>query len=745
MLKRFLLAVILIVVSSSLGFAAESLTDIEVRINGESVKLEDPLILKAGRILAPARFMFDQLGIDMQWDTENEVASALIGDLTIDIPLESREVTVYGETETLDIPAQVFHGKTYLPVRFIVESLGTHVHWSETLRTIDIVTPDIFDPPELKDIQQPILHVAYPPRSPHSLYGSPVYVFGTTNSYAHVAVTVNGRAVEKHDPRTGNFLTMVEVPRGEEYLLEITATDRQGLTTTIERLVNYPDPPKVMPEDPLDIHTAHLVPSQNQALGAGDTLQVIVRGSPGAEASFTIGDDGSRIEMPVVENPPWPFAQGEIYAGTYTVREEDGVNEEPAPKPIVVTLRRDEEEVRRELPGKVSFLPRTPYKIIEVKEQEELEGTAWLWAVGDHTFILHTPTRCGTGNPTSIIGYLAEGTRYEVAGISGDYYRVKLTDEKTVLIHQDAVTEVQNVNAVRSTLSKLTLRENEERISIRFDTSERIPFLVQESADRLELDFYGVRHGEAPPVSGHAGFIRNLEVKANAGGHAGTMKITVELEKEMWGYLPSWDGNKLVLDIHKPPLIDAKRPLTGKTILVDPGHGGLDSGAIGPGHLHEKDVVLEMSLLLACMLQSEGANVLLTREEDEALDLFRRTDFLMEKEVDLFISVHANAHPHGADAVATRGVMTLYNHNHHEKLAQIMLDAMAEGMGMPAVRAWKTVLAVTRHTHVPSVLVEAGYMMHPEDSWYILHPAGQEKFAAAITKGIREYFLSFSD
>jgi len=325
-LKNVLLAVTFMLISSSLSFAAESLTDIEVRINGETIELEDPLIIKDGRILVPARFMFDQLGVDMEWDAENKMASAIIGNLTIDIPLESREVIVYGETETLDIPAQVFHGKTYLPMRFIGESLGTHVYWSEQLRTIDIVTYEHFDPPELKDRQQPILHVAYPPRSPYSLYASPVYVFGTTNSYSHVAVTVNGTPVEKHDPRTGNFLTMVEVPRGEDYPIAVTATDRQGLTTTIERLVNYPEPPEAMPADPLDIHTAHLVPSDNQALGLGDTLQVIVRGSPGAEASFTMGDDGARVTMSVVENPPWPFTEGEVYAGTYTVREEDGVN-----------------------------------------------------------------------------------------------------------------------------------------------------------------------------------------------------------------------------------------------------------------------------------------------------------------------------------------------------------------------------------------------------------------------------------
>jgi N-acetylmuramoyl-L-alanine amidase len=55
---------------------------------------------------------------------------------------------------------------------------------------------------------------------------------------------------------------------------------------------------------------------------------------------------------------------------------------------------------------------------------------------------------------------------------------------------------------------------------------------------------------------------------------------------------------------------------------------------------------------------------------------------------------------------------------------------------------WKRNIAVTRFTQFPCVLVEAGYMMHPEDNWYIFHPRGQEDFARAMKEGIKEYFLS---
>ena len=87
--------------------------------------------------------------------------------------------------------------------------------------------------------------------------------------------------------------------------------------------------------------------------------------------------------------------------------------------------------------------------------------------------------------------------------------------------------------------------------------------------------------------------------------------------------------------------------------------------------------------------------------------------------------------------------MTLYNYDHNEKLADIMLDTVTEEMDLPALYTWRRNIAVTRHTQFPSVLVEAGYMMHPQDNWYILHPSGQEKFARAMMEGIKEYFISF--
>jgi len=199
-----------------------------------------------------------------------------------------------------------------------------------------------------------------------------------------------------------------------------------------------------------------------------------------------------------------------------------------------------------------------------------------------------------------------------------------------------------------------------------------------------------------------------------------------------------------VVSLRKPPEISEGNPLKGRTIVIDPGHGGKYPGAIGPGDVHERDVVLEMGKYLRDMLEARGAEVIITRTEDVNVDLYERIDLAVEQEADLFISIHANAHAEGADAINYHGHMTLYNYAYNQKLSEIMLDSLVEGIGLPRKIVWqRNNLAVLRRPQVPSVLVETAFMMHPEDNWYLLQPEYQKEFAQAIMDGIVEYFLSF--
>jgi N-acetylmuramoyl-L-alanine amidase len=598
--------------------------------------------------------------------------------------------------------------------------------------------------PALEEEKQGLqLNLAYPPMSGFTYYGENLFVFGTTQAYSQTQVTVNGEPVELFDPRTGNFLTMIEIPRGEEFPIIVEATNAQE-TVTVERSVIYPAAWQPMPRQPLTTHATYLTPSESQVIRVGDTLRIAFQGSPGAEAVFWIGDRSNQVAMTELATPTGPPGEGGIYIAAYTVDEK--LLSEPGSvvaRSITVALRKNGAEVTRTLPGKVTVIAGPTYRAIEVRKEHELKKQGWLHAMYDGHFQLFANSLGGAGYSTSVVNYLVEGTRYEAVGMAGSYYRVNPSGNQAFLIHQDMVRVLEDGGVFQPTLSTIELLESEEKISLVLSAAERFPFYIEDGKDRLAVKLYGLSIDEDLIMPAVTGQVNKLALEVNAAEGPDSYRLLVETGFEMAAFARRWVGTKLVIDIYKPPQVSAENVLKDKTIIIDPGHGGLDSGAIGPGDIHEKDVVLAMSLYLRDLLVAEGAKVIMTRSEDEFVNLYDRPERIDQYNADLLISVHVNAHAHNTRATEIHGLMVLYNFAHNEALAEIMLSTMEAETDLPAFRTWRRNIAVLRHPQIPSVLVEAGYLMHPEDNWHILQPAGQKKLAGAMKEGIKNYFLSF--
>jgi len=742
-MKKIILVIIIISVAGISFFMFDQDKDIELVINDELIEPDNPVLLEDEVLYVPANPVFETLGAYTRWDPVNEVFHGILGEYELHLPVDSHEVTVDGETVAWNEPVILVDDTVYVPAAPAAEALGAFVEWDDEARQVIISTPQEFDP-ELEEEQEgPLLHASYPPPYQFNYYADTLFVFGTTRSYSQVDVIVNGEPVDMINRKTGNFLTMIDIPRGEEYTVRIEATDGVD-TTTVERTVIYPAGLQAMPEDPLEIHSSHVIPRGNQVLNPGDSLRIAARGSPGATAYYQIGE-GSYNQMTELQSPGGPPGRGGIYTAVHTVSSYDvpaeGMTET---MPVRVILDKGGQQVSRELPGQVAFFSDVPYKVLEVREEPALDYSGWFRMISDDSYQIYSNTPGGTGHPDKIASYLTEGTRFEAVGASGNYYRVRLEEDEIYLLHKDAVRELEDKEHLDPSLTSVEISETSEKVSLRFNSDERFPFLVESGTDHLAIKLYGIDKDEGLEMAESSGSVQELSLEPMAGEPEAYI-LKIQLDRSFTGFTPSWKENNLIVDIAKPPSVDQENPLQGKTIVVDPGHGGEDLGAPGPGHLYEKDVVLEMSLYLQELLLKEGAEVIMTRIEDVDVDLYDRPKAEFINETDFFISVHANAHGHGADAVNTHGIMTLYNYDHNEKLADIMLDRVTEKMDLPALYTWRRNIAVTRHTQFPCVLVEAGYMMHPEDNWHILHPRGQQQFAAAMVEGIKEYFLSFTE
>lgn len=193
-------------------------------------------------------------------------------------------------------------------------------------------------------------------------------------------------------------------------------------------------------------------------------------------------------------------------------------------------------------------------------------------------------------------------------------------------------------------------------------------------------------------------------------------------------------------------------PLSGEVILLDPGHGGPDGGA-GDQEVLEKDIALNISLILRDYLQQQGALVIMTREEDNDLasegtrglsrrkteDLKTRLKLINESEADFFVSIHLNSIP----SPKWSGAQTFFAPQLKEnaRAAKFIQDELIINLENTTRKA-KPInhVYILKYAKKPGALVEVGFLSNPTEKQNLKKEEYQEKVAASIYKGILRYY-----
>ena len=203
-------------------------------------------------------------------------------------------------------------------------------------------------------------------------------------------------------------------------------------------------------------------------------------------------------------------------------------------------------------------------------------------------------------------------------------------------------------------------------------------------------------------------------------------------------------------DYEKIDLVYIEKPLLGKVIFVDSGHGGRDPGTMY-GSIYEKDINLEIAKILEQELSVNGAVVYLTREDDRDYssewdknkkrgDLYRRLIMMRDSElkVDLYLSIHINWGI--GDKIG--GAEVLYHpiNPKNKKLADAIMERFKDELNSRRV-VKKTDLYMYKNTTIPGVLIECGFLSHPNDRYLLQKEDYQKRIALTITKGVIDYFM----
>jgi N-acetylmuramoyl-L-alanine amidase len=174
-------------------------------------------------------------------------------------------------------------------------------------------------------------------------------------------------------------------------------------------------------------------------------------------------------------------------------------------------------------------------------------------------------------------------------------------------------------------------------------------------------------------------------------------------------------------------------------VVVDPGHGGKDSGAPGLGGLLEKDVVLPIGKRIATILEQNGIHAILTRDADFFVELQGRVDIAERAHATLFVSVHANSIDNRPDVNG----LEVYYYDSGYRLAEVVRTTILQSIPTLKDRGTrKARFYVLRKSSMPSILVETGYMTGREDNPRLGNPEYQNRMAEAIARGIIKYLQS---
>ena len=345
-------------------------------------------------------------------------------------------------------------------------------------------------------------------------------------------------------------------------------------------------------------------------------------------------------------------------------------------------------------------------------------------------------TRTGPSTDYSRLTPLPKGTMASVTGKEGAWLRL----DYGAWINSNETTIISGAVAPQTVIRSVGYRQLAEATEMRFPLESAVPVSVEQGNNSFILTLYNttaqtdtIRLDDDPLIS-------RLDWQQVSPTQ---IKYTFNLKNlQQWGYKLRYDNTTLVLTLRHPPqLKNSKRlPLSGIKIVLDPGHGGKESGASGPTGYLEKDVNLIISQLLRDELVKRGAKVVMTREDDRDVSLGERQTIINKQEPAIALSIHHNSLPDNGDAEKTKGFGTFWYHPQSHSLAVFLQNYVVKKLGKPSYGVFWNNLALTRPSAAPAVLLELGFMSSPYEFEEIVNPQAQKKMANILADGITKWF-----
>ncbi|MEH2034539.1 MAG: N-acetylmuramoyl-L-alanine amidase [Nostoc sp.] len=563
-------------------------------------------------------------------------------------------------------------------------------------------------------LAQPSLIVIFP-QTNYQTSAQKIFFLGTAPPDGQVLI--NSKPITRS--KAGHFSPSFPLQLGEN--LFTVRYHNQELKIEVTRLTTSPELPQG-----LAFAKDSLTPAVDIARLPGEVICFGAIAPPNANVSVTLANQTitlspqpEQAQLPsnlaALTGQNQPHAQSSVgnYQGCTTVATAADLG-----KPqFQLTL--DGKTITQPGSGKIEILSRSQLPISEVTVES---GVA----------------RTGPSTDYSRLTPLPKGTRATVTGREGEWLRL----DYGAWINSKETRILPGAVPPQTIIRSVGYRQLPSATEIVFPLQVPVPVSVQQSEQTLALTLYKttaqtdiIRLDENP-------LIYRLDWQQEAPGQ---VKYTFNLKKaQQWGYKLRYDGTTLVLALRHPPKIGntRRKPLANFKIVLDPGHGGKETGASGPTGYLEKDVNLVVSKLLRDDLVKRGATVVMTREDDRELSLVERQAIISREEPAIALSIHHNSLPDDGDAEKIKGFAAFWYQPQAHNLAIFLHNYVVKKLGRPSYGVFWDNLALTRPTAAPSVLLELGFMSNPDEFEQVVNPEEQKKIADAIAQGITEWLRS---
>ncbi len=227
-------------------------------------------------------------------------------------------------------------------------------------------------------------------------------------------------------------------------------------------------------------------------------------------------------------------------------------------------------------------------------------------------------------------------------------------------------------------------------------------------------------------------------------GQPGSRRVTIKLRSPI--------SHSIVVEGGEVQILLGRLELAELKVVIDAGHGGHDTGAVGRSGLREKDVNIDIAQRVHRLLKEMGVDAVLTRpdndpvrpwtrgnREEQRAELMTRCRIANDMDADLFVSIHSNARQ--GNPMESRGTETYYRRSESLDFCRVMQQEVVKALGLPdggVIRHPKSIIVLS-YTQMPAALVEVGYLSHPDDEALLATDETRQHAAQGIVNGIRRY------